>query len=257
MKKLTIFLVTIIAVSLLACSPPPKKEKTQKQPVDDKVAVTKPAVKAEAKPLLLEKFSDKLSYVLGLDIGASLGRTKADIDFAVLQQGILDSYNKKDALLSPAEVSKIKEEFSRNMREEYSKMTKKQAETNLEEGQAFLEENKTKEGVVVTASGLQYKVLKAGDGLLPAATDRVKVHYTGSLIDGTEFDSSIKRKEPAVFPVKGVIPGWTEALLLMKVGSKYKLFIPSQLAYNERAVGQLIGPNSTLIFEVELLAIEK
>ena len=219
--------------------------------------MAEPAEEQAAVPLNLDKFSDKLSYVLGLDIGSSLGRTKAEIDFDILQKGIIDSYQKKEALLTPEEVVKVKEEFSKKMRDEYNKMSREQAGKNLKEGKAFLDANKTKEGVKVTASGLQYKVIKEGDGPIPTANDRVKVHYVGTLIDGTEFDSSIKRKEPAVFPVKGVIPGWTEALLMMKVGSKYKLFIPSQLAYNERAVGQLIGPNSTLIFEVELLGIEQ
>ena len=131
------------------------------------------------------------------------------------------------------------------------------AEKNMEEGEKFLSENKKKKGIVTTKSGLQYIVLSEGNGARPKATDKVKVHYKGTLIDGTEFDSSYKRGEPAVFQVKGVIPGWTEALQLMKVGSKYNLFIPSNLAYGQRGAGSKIGPNVTLIFEVELLSIEK
>ena len=130
------------------------------------------------------------------------------------------------------------------------------AEKNKAEGQAFLEKNKTAEGVVILPSGLQYKILKAGEGKKPGLDDTVVCHYRGTLINGTEFDSSMKRKEPASFPVKGVIKGWTEALQLMPVGSKWQLFVPSNLAYGERGAGGAIGPNATLIFEVELLSIQ-
>ena len=133
----------------------------------------------------------------------------------------------------------------------------KQGEVNKQQGAAFLAANKSKPGVKTTASGLQYKVLKAGNGPTPKATDKVRTHYHGTLIDGTVFDSSVQRGEPAEFPVSGVIRGWTEALQLMKVGDKWQLFIPSELAYSARGAGGVIGPNSTLVFEIELLEILK
>ena len=136
-------------------------------------------------------------------------------------------------------------------------MAKQQGEKNKKEGEIFLETNKKKEGVQTLPSGLQYKVLKAGAGKKPTATDTVTVHYRGTLIDGKEFDSSYRRGKPATFPVNGVIPGWTEALQLMEEGAKWELFIPSNLAYGERSAGGDIGPNATLIFEVELISIEQ
>ncbi|MGV8826958.1 MAG: FKBP-type peptidyl-prolyl cis-trans isomerase [Breznakibacter sp.] len=150
----------------------------------------------------------------------------------------------------------LRREFDKvNQKKEAEKTSKGSA--NLEIGKKFLEENKTKEGVVSTESGLQYQIMTAGTGVKPALTDRVKCHYHGTLIDGTVFDSSVERKEPAVFPVNGVIKGWTEALQMMPVGSKWKLFIPSELAYGEAGAGDKILPNSTLVFEVELIEIEK
>ena len=136
-------------------------------------------------------------------------------------------------------------------------MRESQGETNTVEGAAFLEANKMQDGVMTTASGLQYMVIEKGDGPKPSASDRVTVHYRGTLIDGSEFDSSYSRGQPATFPVSGVIPGWVEGLQLMNVGGKYKFFIPSELAYGERGAGQRIGPNAVLIFEVELLEIAK
>ncbi|MBW2412326.1 MAG: FKBP-type peptidyl-prolyl cis-trans isomerase, partial [Deltaproteobacteria bacterium] len=151
----------------------------------------------------------------------------------------------------------IKQEFSRQVQESRQTQMAALSEKNRADGEAFLAANKNKEGVVTTASGLQYKVLKKGDGPKPQNNDRVSVHYRGTLLDGTEFDSSYKRGKPATFQVNGVIRGWTEALQLMNVGSKYQLFIPSDLAYGTRGAGRKIGPNSTLIFDVELLGIEE
>ena len=139
----------------------------------------------------------------------------------------------------------------------FEKVSTKEAAKNAEEGKTFLEQNKTKEGVITTASGLQYEILKAGEGPKPTADQSVKCHYHGTLIDGKVFDSSVDRGEPATFNVSQVIPGWTEALQLMPVGSKWKLYIPGELAYGERGAGKDIGPNTTLIFEVELLEIVK
>ena len=204
----------------------------------------------------LKTFDEKVGYVLGLDIGRSLKETGTNIDLATFYQGIEDSLNEKAQVMGDDEIETTKREFSKKIQQDYEKKMKTIAVKNLEEGKAFFADNKDKEGVVTTESGLQYTVLVKGDGPMPKATDMVKVHYSGKLLDGKEFDSSYKRDEPAKFRVNGVINGWTEALQLMPVGSKYKLFIPADLAYGEREVGPDIGPNSTLVFEVELLGIE-
>lgn len=262
MKNITFFIIIAAAVSLLSCTPPQNetaepKSQTEAASAAAGDAAQETATKNTGEISELKDFSERLSYVLGLDIGSSLVQTPSEINFDILQKGLLDSYHGKEALMTQEEVNTFKKEFAAKSREEFNKITKERAEKNIKEGKVFLAENKTKEGVVTTASGLQYKVIKEGDGPVPSENDRVKVHYSGTLLDGTEFDSSYKRNEPAVFPLKNVIPGWTEALQLMKVGSKYKLFIPSELAYKERAVGQVIGPNATLVFEVELLGIEE
>ncbi len=204
----------------------------------------------------LETFNDKISYVLGIDIGSSLRQTGTEINLDIMYKGIEDSLNERELMLGQEETESLKQEFSLKLQQDYEKRIKESGEKNLAEGEAFLEDNKKKEGVVTTESGLQYKVMVEGDGALPASTDKVKVHYRGSLIDGNEFDSSYGRGEPVTFQLDSVIPGWVEALQLMKVGSKYQLFIPQALAYGEREVGPDIGPYSTLIFEVELIGIE-
>ena len=187
-----------------------------------------------------------------------------DIDFSAAVQGVEDSFNNKKLLLTQEEIKKELTAFSQKMQKKQMKIMEEQkkkmeilGKENKKQGEAFLAENKKKKDVVITESGLQYIILCNGEGKKPVATDTVKVHYKGTLIDGTEFDSSYKRGEPVTFPVNRVIPGWTEALQLMNVGSKYQLFIPSDIAYGERAAGQLIGPSTTLIFEVELLSIEE
>jgi len=205
----------------------------------------------------LKTQQEKLAYTLGMDVGRSLKGLDAEVDFAAFVQGVEDALDGRDAKLSEEEAEQVKQAFMQRMREQHARKVDALAEKNKKEGQAFLEKNKKEKGVVVTASGLQYTVLRDGAGPSPKAEDRVRVHYRGTLIDGTEFDSSYKRQQPITFPVKGVIGGWTEALQLMKVGGKYKLFIPSELAYRDAGAGQHIGPNATLIFEVELLAIEQ
>lgn len=205
----------------------------------------------------LDTFTNKVSYVLGSDIGKSLGDTNTEINLDALYLGIEDSLHSQELRISQEESETLKMEFAQKLQQEYQARIKEAGEKNMAEGDDFLKANKEKEGVAVTPSGLQYKIIKEGDGPLPAATDRVKVHYRGTLINGTEFDSSYKRQQPAEFQLDSVIPGWVEALQLMKVGSSYQLFIPPALAYGEREVGQEIGPNSTLIFEVELLEILK
>ena len=211
----------------------------------------------KAKVVKLETNRDSVSYIIGTDISRSLMDIKDEIDLDILIGGLEDQLSEKPLLVTKEEAQPIMREFSMKMRKKQEEKSKVSAKNNLEEGNKFLEENKKKESVVTTGSGLQYSVLKQGDGPKPSKADKVKVQYRGTTIDGTEFDSSYKRGELATFPVTGVIKGWTEALLLMNVGSKYKLFIPSELAYGQRGAGQKIGPNAALIFEVELLGIVK
>ena len=210
---------------------------------------------ANEKVTELKSEGQKVSYVLGQDMGAYLKRLGVTIDKAALFQGIEDTLSGRKALLSPEQVLTIKQEFGKKIQEEQMAKSKAAGEKNGKEGAAFLEKNKKEKGVITTASGLQYMILKQGTGQKPKATDMVSVNYRGTLIDGKEFDSSYKRGQPATFPVNGVIPGWTEALQLMSVGTKAKLFVPPALGYGERGAGQDIGPNTTLVFEVELLSI--
>lgn len=198
---------------------------------------------------------EELSYVLGMDVGNSLKRYGADIDFDIFIDAMRTTLKGGETMLTPERAVKVKRSFLQRKRNELTAERKAAGEKNLAEGEAFLAENKNKEGVTTTDSGLQYQVIKEGTGAKPQATDKVTVHYRGTLLDGSEFDSSHTRGKPATFPVKGVIAGWTEALQLMPAGSTYKLFIPSKLAYGERGGGNKIGPNSTLIFEVELLKV--
>ena len=211
----------------------------------------------EKKSVELNDFKSKLSYSMGLDVGTYFKSIGTEIDFTTLVKGVEDGFHEKKSLLSVEEVTAVQKEFTEKMRERQQKILAEMKEKNKKAGLAFLDENKKKKGVTLTKSGLQIQVLKQGKGIKPTATDRVKVDYVGTLIDGKEFDSSIKRGEPAVFGVDQVIPGWSEALQSMEVGSKIRLVIPSELAYGEAGAPPVIEPNSVLIFEVELLAIEK
>ncbi len=188
-------------------------------------------------------------------MGGSLKRNSIDVDIDALVKGLKDSLAGGKMLMTEQEQRETLIAFQKEFQAKQQEKMKALAEKNKKEGEAFLEANKKKPGVKVLPSGLQYKVITEGKGASPKDTDTVTVNYRGTLIDGTEFDSSYKRNEPATFPVKGVIKGWTEALLLMKEGSKWQLFIPSNLAYGERGAGSAIGPNATLIFEVELIKI--
>ena len=201
----------------------------------------------EKSPQLKDQ-KDKVSYSIGLNIGFNLNRQNVQINPDVLTAGIKDAIAGKPQLTTD-QVKEVMATFEKDMQQKQ----KAAGEKNASEGTKFLDENKKKEGVKTAASGLQYKVIKDGTGAQPKATDTVTVNYRGTLINGTEFDSSYKRGQPATFPLNGVIKGWTEGLQLMKVGSKYQFFLPPNLAYGERAVGPDIAPNSTLIFEVELL----
>lgn len=200
---------------------------------------------------------EQFSYAVGTDIGASIEDFKGEIDLDALFQAISDKYNEKEPMITDSAATAVKTEVFKRIRELKDAERKKKAEENVGAQKKFLDENKTKEGVVTTESGLQYKVIKQGEGEIPTANDKVKVHYKGSLLDGKVFDSSYKRGTPATFRVGGVIKGWTEALQLMPVGSKYELYIPAELGYGARGAGKDIAPNSMLIFEVELLSIEK
>ncbi len=211
---------------------------------------------AGEKKMELKTEKDKVSYSIGLEIGSSFKKQSIDIDTDAVAAGIKDAISSNKPLLTENEVKEVMTAFQKGMAAKQAEKMKGLAEKNGKEGEAFLAENKKKEGVKTTASGLQYKVITAGKGPMPKDTDTVSVNYRGTLIDGTEFDSSYKRGEAVSFPVNGVIKGWTEALQLMKVGSKWQLFIPSNIAYGERGAGGQIGPNATLIFEVELLSIQ-
>tara|TARA_B110000003_G_scaffold276566_1_gene323955 strand:+ start:27651 stop:28310 length:660 start_codon:yes stop_codon:yes gene_type:complete len=192
---------------------------------------------------------EKVSYSLGVNVAKSVqAQGLESIDAPAIAKAFKDVFEGNDLDISEEEANLVLQDY-------FTKLNNKAQEANIGTGMKFLEENAKKEGVVTTASGLQYTVITKGDGVQPKETDNVTVHYHGTLLDGTVFDSSVERGQPASFPVNGVIPGWVEALQLMNVGSKYKLFIPSNLAYGERGAGGAIGPNATLIFEVELISI--
>jgi FKBP-type peptidyl-prolyl cis-trans isomerase len=199
----------------------------------------------------------KVSYGIGVGMAKNLQRQGIEVETDSLLQGLQDALSGTKLLMTEEELQKTMTSFQNAMLEKQAQALKLARGKNKNEGDAFLAENSKKEGVVSLPSGLQYKILKMGDGKMPKDTDIVECHYRGTLVDGTEFDSSYARKQPATFKVKGgVIPGWTEALLLMPVGSKFQFFIPPQLAYGENGAGGQVGPNATLIFEVELLAIK-
>lgn len=209
----------------------------------------------------LETQLDSVSYSLGINVAESVkNQGLDDINPQAIAVAFNDVFKENDLQISSEETTKILQDYFTKLNEEVQEKAQQEslllATKNLEEGMNFLSENATKDGVVTTESGLQYLVITKGNGAQPKATDEVTVHYHGTLIDGTVFDSSVDRGQPSSFGVTQVIPGWTEALQLMNVGSKYKLFIPSNLAYGERARSEVIGPNSTLIFEVELISIK-
>jgi len=205
---------------------------------------------------VLKTQKDKVSYGIGMNIGKSLKKDAIDVDADLLVKGIKDSLSGEKTLLTEEEYRATLTALQKDMMEKQAEAAKALAEKNKKEGEAFLAENGKKEGVATLPSGLQYKVIKSGTGKTPKPGDTVETHYRGTLIDGTEFDSSYTRGQTATFPVNGVIPGWTEALQKMKEGDKWQLFVPSNLAYGERGAGRDIGPNATLIFEVELIAVK-
>jgi FKBP-type peptidyl-prolyl cis-trans isomerase FklB len=212
-----------------------------------------------ATPLTLKTQKDKASYAVGLGLGKSLKRDGVDVDPAIVSRGLRDALAGGKTLLTDDEVKTTMTAVQADVRKRQEAKLQVAGETNKQEGEAFLAANKTQEGVVALPSGLQYKILKEGTGPKPTATDSVVCNYRGTLLNNTEFDSSYKRGQPIALPVNGVIKGWTEALQLMPVGSKWQLFVPSELAYGARGAGGAggaIGPNATLVFEIELLSIQ-
>ena len=218
------------------------------------------AKKTAAAPLVLKTQKDKFSYALGMNtakrMSEGLKKQSVPFDSAIFVRGLRDGFAGGKTLLTDEEAQAVMTEMQKQVHEQQQAKTQQAAEGNKKEGDAFLAANKGKEGVVTLPSGLQYKVVTAGTGPKPTTSDSVVCNYRGTLINGTEFDSSYKRGQPATFPVTGVIKGWTEALQLMPVGSKWQLYIPADLAYGDRGAGANIGPGSTLIFEIELLSIK-
>jgi FKBP-type peptidyl-prolyl cis-trans isomerase len=264
-KKLTAT-TTLLAAGLLltgtalAQQAPAAKPSTTKLSTAATTKAKAPTAKT-ASPLVLKTQREKASYALGSNIGAnvkkSLQHDDLDIDSTLLLRGMKDALTGNKLLMTDEEAKDAFTAFQKEAHEKQDAKMKIIGEENKKQGEAFLAANKSKDGVVTLPSGLQYKVEKQGDGPKPLATDTVECNYRGTLIDGKEFDSSYKRGKPATFPVGGVIKGWTEVLQLMPVGSKYQVFIPSDLAYGPRAAGADIGPDATLIFEIELLSIKE
>jgi FKBP-type peptidyl-prolyl cis-trans isomerase len=230
----------------------PKAATTAKAPVKKTETAAKSAAFASRK--------EKFSYALGMNIGKGLGdnlkKQSVEVDWNLVSQGLNDAASGTETRLTQEEAQSVLTEVQNEVRKQQQEKAQQAGAANKAEGDAFLAANKDKEGVVTLPSGLQYKILTTGTGPKPTATDSVVCNYKGTLINGTEFDSSYKRGTPATFGVGQVIKGWTEALQLMPVGSKWQLFIPSNLAYGERGAGADIGPNATLIFEIELLSIQ-
>jgi FKBP-type peptidyl-prolyl cis-trans isomerase FklB len=260
MKKSLIALVTILTVGmmLLGLSMAQTTGKSQTPPSTQPSPAASPAASETPSPFTNEK--DKVSYALGMNIAAGLGanlkRQNVELNNDVLVQAIKDGLSGGKTLMTEAEAQNTLRQFMTELQQKQEAKMKEAGDANKKEADTFLAANKSKPGVVTLPDGLQYKIVKEGTGPKPAATDTVTVNYRGTLINGTEFDSSYKRGEPATFPVGGVIKGWTEALQLMPVGSKWELYIPPDLAYGARGAGNDIGPNAALIFEVELLSIQ-
>jgi FKBP-type peptidyl-prolyl cis-trans isomerase FklB len=273
MKKLLIFAVTVFAAGIMfagnAGAQQTPASSASQTPAAQAPASQAPAAKAPATaatthhaaakgsaPLVLKTDKDKTSYAVGLNVGKSLQRDSIDVNPNIVARGIKDALAGGKTLMTDDEVKAAMIALKAEAQKKQEAKMAQAGEANKKEGDAFLAANKTKEGVITLPSGLQYKILTAGTGPKPVATDTVECNYKGTLVDGTEFDSSAKHGGPSKFPVTGVIKGWTEALQLMPVGSKWKLFIPADLAYGPQARGGVIGPNATLIFDIELLSIQ-
>ena len=216
-----------------------------------------PEEASSASELKLDTSKNRISYTIGVNIGQDFKSQNMDVDPDLLLMGLKDTLSGKELQLTEEEMVQEIQNFQQEMQVKMAAEMEAKAAENKAAGEAFLAENAKQEGVVVTESGLQYKIIEPGQGDSPGPADFATVHYRGTLIDGTQFDSSYDRGQPASFPVGGVIPGWSEALQLMKPGAKWQLSIPAELAYGERGAGQDIGPNSTLLFDVELISVEQ
>jgi FKBP-type peptidyl-prolyl cis-trans isomerase FklB len=264
MRKISIITLNLLVCGFLALGSssaqdtPPAKTPTTTTPAQ-KTAPAKPRTATgtrTATPVILKTQKDKVSYAIGVNIGMSLKKDSVDVDPAIFLRGLKDAVAAGKLAMTEDEMRTVMTALQSELRKKQEETMQAAGQANKKAGDAFLAENKTKEGVVTLPSGLQYKILKEGTGPKPAATDTVVCNYRGTLIDGKEFDSSYKRGQAATFPVSGVIKGWTEAVQLMPVGSKWQLFIPGDLAYGNRGAGPDIGPGTMLIFEVELLSIQ-
>ncbi len=218
--------------------------------------VTVSAVQTKAQSVSLATQKDKVSYSIGVNIGGSMKHQGADLNLDAVAAGMKAAYKGDAPALTEAEMQQVMSAYEKELNDKKSASMAKAGSDNIAKGKAFLAGNQKKDGVQTTPSGLQYKILNPGSGRSPKSTDTVVTHYRGTLIDGIEFDSSYKRGTPASFPLNAVIKGWTEGIPLIKEGGKIQLFVPPNLAYGERGAGPIITPNSTLIFEVELLSIQ-
>jgi len=258
MRKLAMAMgILLLAAGLCGAEEPATKTENGTAPaVGTEKAPAAAAPVEKVAPAAPKADMDKVSYVIGLTVGREMKSQGVELKTDAFMKGLNDSLSGAKPSLTDAETQQIMASFRAEIVAKQEAELKKQGAENRKKEEAFLAENKGKEGVRTLPSGLQYKVLKEGDGKKPTAYDSVTVNYRGTLLNGTEFDSSYRRKEPATFPVGGVIPGWTEAIQLMKTGSKYQIFIPSKLAYGEAGIKGVIPPSATLIFEVELLAVK-
>jgi FKBP-type peptidyl-prolyl cis-trans isomerase FklB len=229
--------------------PPAKSQKPEA------AQATPPAAQSQDSSLFKSQ-TEKISYAIGMNLARSLSNNSVEVDLGALEQGFKDALAGGKTLLTVPELQATLAQVQADIRKKRQEKMQQLAETNKKEGEAFLNANKSKDGVVVMPSGLQYKILQEGTGLKPSPGDSVTCNYRGTLVDGTEFDSSYKHGAPATFAIARVIKGWIEALQLMPTGSKWQIFIPSDLAYGERGSGPTIGPNATLIYEVELLSVQ-
>ncbi len=257
MTKILTTAVVFLAAGITLAPSVLAQQSDAAKPASPSTSTHKAAPSSKPSALELKTQKEKASYAIGMSIAGSLKRDSVEVDPAILLRGMKDALAGDKLMLTEEEARAAITELQKEAKEKKEAELKLAGEQNKKEGEAFLAENKSKEGVVTLPSGLQYKIEKQGDGPKPTTSDTVECNYRGTLINGKEFDSSFKRGKPASFPVSGVIPGWTEILQLMPVGSKYQVFVPSELAYKGRAAGPDIGPNSTLIFEVELLSIKE
>ena len=247
-------LVTLAALLLVAAAVTASAQQSG-QPAQQPAAAQAAPPSTPPSPGKPESLQDRASYVIGLNLGRSFKTNEIQVNTDLLLKGIHDGLAGGQALLSDEEMNATMQSLQQQVMQQQAEKRKVVGEKNKAEGEAFLVKNKERKEVKTTASGLQYEVLKEGTGSTPKPTDTVTVHYTGTLIDGTKFDSSVDRGQPATFVLNQVIPGWTEGVQLMKVGSKYKLYIPAALGYGEQGAGNVIGPNAPLVFAVELLSI--